>query len=673
MKSRYLSVLLLTACGSSDPSPSQVPAPAPMSGVASPGSGSAALTPVPPGADDDLAAVTAVATAGHKGKFPDADAYVALDRDDVTLGTDGSVTVHHKSIVKILDAQRGKEKFADVHIPFDATRDKLDLQVARTVNADGVPHVASPEEIGDIVPPQLADATIYADARERVISFPAVDTGSVVELEYTRTTKAGPDAASGGELALARWNPIGSRIVTITVPAGAAAPKLAVLGTTVTPTESTAAAGGHTTTYTISDLPDRHGEAGSAPDATTLPRLVYGFQPDWKAALAPFAARFLDVAVPATPNAAIKAEADALVAGIAATGPAARAAKIYAFVAQDVRSVELPLGTAGYVPHAPEVVLANRYGDPRDKVALLLALAAAEGISGTPVLVRTRHVKIEPSVPTVAQFDHLIGKLSIDGKDTWFDPNEASGRYGVALAGQDNLVLPLARGGAELGARPPLAPETSASHTTAKLALAADGSLDARYTYSLTGRFATETIDALRPLAGENLARYFQKMAGGVAAGAIDAGHEIGDLSNVTGALEISHHVTVPGYAQAEGSVRVLELPPVSLDDAQYAPGTGLSERKTSLFVGTPRLQTSDVTVDLPAGWKVSYVPPEQTGTADGVTFTEKCSAAGQTVTCHREISLSQLEIGTEQYGAFRDAFAKLHAYERRIVVLTKA
>jgi hypothetical protein len=621
---------------------------------------------------DDLALLTSLANTAHKAKFPDADAYVALDRDDVTLAADGSVSVHHKSIVKVLDPQRGKAKFADVHVPFDADRETLVLHVARTVNADGVPHSASPDEIGDIVPPELADAQIYASARERVISFPAVDTGSIVELEYTRTTKPGADAPGGGELALARWDPIGSRIVTITTPATAPAPRLAVLGTDAKPTESNGN-GTRTYTYAIADLPDRHAEGGAPPDATTLPRLLYGFQPDWKAALAPIADRFLAVAVPAAPNAAIQTEADELVAGVPPTDTAARAAKLYAFVALDIRTIELPLGTAGYEPHAPAVVLANRYGDPRDKVALLLALAAAEGISGTPVLVRARHVRVDPSVPTVAQFDYIIGKLSIDGKDTWIDPSESTGRFGFAPAGEDNLVLPVVRGGAELGARPVLPPDTSVSHTTAKLALTADGTLDAHYTYQLTGEFATQTATLLRPLAGETLARFFQEAAGRVAAGATDAGHEISNLTAVTGPLEISQHVSVPGYAQPEGPVRVVELPPLSLAAAVYAPPTGMSTRTTPLMTGAPNTQTADVTVEIPAGWKVAYVPPDESGSADGVSFRDACTADGQVVTCHREITSSQVEIASAQYPAFRDAFAKLRAYERRIVVLTRA
>src|SRR5688500_5526422 len=150
--------------------------------------------------DPALARLVELAQNGPgKDKYPQADAIVALERDDITYKADGTIVTKHHSIVKLLDPQRGKEKFADLHIQYDSKRETLEIHTARTVNVDGKPQAASKDEIGDIVPAQLADATIYSDVRERVISFPAVDTGSVLELIYTRTTKATPDSPLGGE------------------------------------------------------------------------------------------------------------------------------------------------------------------------------------------------------------------------------------------------------------------------------------------------------------------------------------------------------------------------------------------------------------------------------------------------------------------------------------------
>lgn len=635
-----------------------------------PGAAAAAARPeAPRDAAAELAKLVELAQGDADRKdFPDADSVVALDRDDITLQPDGTVVEHHRSIVKILDAQRGKEKFADIKIPFDARRQTLELITARTVTTDGKAHVTSAEEITDIVPPRVADATIYSDVRERVVSYPAVDSGSVVELEYKRITKPGPDASLGGAKLLGAWNPIRHREVTITVPAGTT-PKFAVTGLELAPTRSNAA-GGTRYTFTVKDQPDRHQESGAIHDASVLPRLVYGFQPDWNRVVQPIADRFLNAAVPAPLPEAVTAQAAKLVAN--ATSDEDKARAIYKFVAHDIRSVDLPLGWAGYEPHAPDVVLSNRYGDDRDKVGLLLALCAASGLDGRAVLVRTGKVPVLDSVPTIAQYDRMIARLSVGGKDIWLDPSDENGQFGIAFAGQDNLVLPLERKGAEVGRRPPLDPSTSIAHTTATFTLSPNGDLEATYQHDLTGWYADRASGELRPLKGEHRVRYFQQAASGLSASAIAKSHEVGDTMSVSGPLKVAQRVTIPGYSEAQGKFRVFELPPSALDLTDDIPSASLAERKYPMWIGTPRTKKHDISVQVPAGWKVAYVPPELSGAVDGIKYTSKCEAIERTIKCQTEVAVDKLELAPDKYAGYRDALAKLRAYERRIVLLTK-
>ncbi len=619
--------------------------------------------------DPALRTLVELATNGPgKDKYPQADAIVALERDDITYKPDGTIVTKHHSIVKLLDPQRGKEKYADLHIQYDSKRETLTIDTARTVNADGKPHVASKDEIGDIVPAMLSDATIYSDVRERVVTFPAVDTGSVLELEYTRTIKATPDSPLGGEEMLAQWNPVLERVVTITAPSGTT-PKLAVEGVKLDATTSTSG-GNKVWTYKIENQPDRHPEMGSLVEAAVLPRLVYGFAPSWAKVVQPVADRFLSKAVPSPLPPAIKAEADRIVAG--ATTPAEKATKLFAFVSHDIRSVELPLGWAGYEPHAPDAVLQNRYADQRDKVGLLLALAASQGITGRAVLVRTGKVPVVQSVPTVAQFDRVIAKLDVDGKDVWVDPSDEHGQYGIAFAGQDNMVLPLDKGGSELGSRPALDPSTSISATKADYKLSANGDLQATYSYEMTGWYANRAQEELRPLKGELLDRYFQQAVGAVSPSAVDKGHEVGDTQSVTGAMTVKQTIAVPGYSTAQANFRVFELPAITLGVAEEEPSAGLSTRKTPLWIGTPRTERGEITVQVPAGWKVTYVPPKLEGKAEGLSYSSGCEANGQMITCKGEIKLDKLVVPTDKYGSFREALTQLQAYERRIVLLTR-
>jgi hypothetical protein len=625
---------------------------------------------VDPAKDPDLAQMIELAKNGPgMMDYPQADAVVAVERDDFTLAADGSIVHHSKSIVKLLDAQRAKEKFADVHLPYDGARQTLTVDMARTVNEDGEAHAASPDEILDIVPSWLADATIYSDVRERVVSFPAVDKGSVVELETTRVTKPGPDSAMGAEVMLGQWDPILDRTVTVTTPTGVT-PKLAVVGLDLKPTEATTA-NGHTYTFHLAKQPDRQRESGSPGDAVVLPRLVISFQPSWAKVLEPIAARFLDKAIPQPLPEDIKHEADRIVAG--AASETEKAEKLYAFVAHDIRSVDVPLGAAGYEPHPPATVLANKYADARDKVGLLLALAAAEGLVGRPVFVRSGKVPVLQDVPTLAQFDHIVARISVDKQDVWLNPTDENGQYGFVLAGQDSMVLPIEKGGAELGQRPAMDPTSSVSHVTANYVLGANGDLAATYKYELTGWFANQATAALRRLKGENLDKYFQHAAGELSASAVDQGHVVSDTMAVQGPMTITHKVAVPGYSAAQGNFRNFELPRVTLGFADELPAVGTTKRKSPLWIGAPRTETGDVTVQIPAGWKVAYVPEKLEGQVDGVAFSSTCAVNGQTVTCHDEIKLDKLVVENAQYGAFHEALAKLHAYERRVVLLTKA
>jgi hypothetical protein len=383
--------------------------------------------------------------------------------------------------------------------------------------------------------------------------------------------------------------------------------------------------------------------------------------------LQPIGERFVKAALPTPLPATVKQQADQLVAG--AKNETEKAQRLLAFVAHDVRSVDLPLGTAGYEPHAPDVVLANKYADDRDKVGLLLALAAAEGIRGVPVAVRASDVPIVESVPTIAQFDRLVAKLTIDGKDVWLAPSDEDAQYGLVASGQDNLVLPLAPGGGELGKRPMLDPSTSVAKSDIKFTLGANGDVDATLHETFTGYYANAFTGMLRPLKGEHLTQWFQESAAGIYPAALDKGHTIGDTMSVNG-FELTRTVSLPGYSAEQGNVRVFEMPDVAFDEH---PSSGLTTRKYPLHVGTPRIEQRDTSVQVPGGWKIAYVPPKLEGGAEGVRFTAACEAKGQTVTCHDEVKFDKVIVSTAQYGAYHDALAKMKAYERRVVLLVKA
>ena len=214
--------------------------------------------------------------------------------------------------------------------------------------------------------------------------------------------------------------------------------------------------------------------------------------------------------------------------------------------------------------------------------ACLLALASSQGIKGRAVLVRTGKVPVISSVPTLAQFDRMIAKLDVGGKDVWVDPSDEHGQYGVAFAGQDNLVLPLDKGGVELGSRPALDPSTWVSHTKAQFTLSPNGDLDGEVHVRALGLVRGSRDAELRPLKGELADRFFQQQAAGMSASARRQGphrqrHALGHRPGHRHARRQR-----PGLLVGAGQhARVRAAADFTLGVADDEPSASLSTRKT--------------------------------------------------------------------------------------------
>src|SRR6202012_4429229 len=67
--------------------------------------------------------------------------------------------------------------------------------------------------------------------------------------------------------------------------------------------------------------------------------------------------------------------------------PEEQARALYSFVSTHTRYVGIDFGIGRYQPHAAEEILANNYGDCKDKDTLLEALLRARGLKSAPALI----------------------------------------------------------------------------------------------------------------------------------------------------------------------------------------------------------------------------------------------------------------------------------------------
>jgi len=99
---------------------------------------------------------------------------------------------------------------------------------------------------------------------------------------------------------------------------------------------------------------------------------------------------------------------------------------LYEFVRDHIRYVAIEIGIGDYQPHFAATTFRNRYGDCKDKVALLSAMAQCLSIPVYPVLISTwHHGRIDTSLVSHTHFNHVIAVAHLpDGDWLWMDPTD---------------------------------------------------------------------------------------------------------------------------------------------------------------------------------------------------------------------------------------------------------
>ena len=112
------------------------------------------------------------------------------------------------------------------------------------------------------------------------------------------------------------------------------------------------------------------------------------------------------------------------------------------FVRDEVRYVAVEIGKGKFTPRSATKTFYNRYGDCKDKVALMRAMLGIAKIPSVSVLASVGSY-VDPALPTPLQFDHCILGIHVDSIsdvpekpnatiENWvlFDPTDPSQKFG---------------------------------------------------------------------------------------------------------------------------------------------------------------------------------------------------------------------------------------------------
>jgi transglutaminase-like putative cysteine protease len=593
------------------------------------------------------------------GDHPGADAVILRRALTYTLAESPAVEVMSEDFIQVLTSE-GARAF-DFELAYSPPEEELEVLDCELRRPDGAIERVEPSEVRAAPAPAAPGYTLPATVR---VSLPGAEPGAVLRLRLRRAWRRFPLPHPVLEVPLGDRHPIRELTVEVRVPAGSPLHHAAVAGDgAAAAPERASTAYADVYRWRLADRPARIAEPLTAPGGG--PRLLVSTFPDWPA-YTDWYRRLVREAGRVTPE--IAARARELTAG--ARTDRERAAALYDFVT-GLRYVAVPLGVSSHRPHAAADVLADRYGDCKDKANLLNALLAAVGIEADLVLV-PRFADTHPAVPGAA-FNHAISRIRLDDGVVWVDATDEIARFGLLPPGDPNRRVLIVREGEDgLTRLPAPVPADHRLEIAAEIALPVSGDgpaaarLEARaegfadYRLRRAARVAAAGVPllehGLRPHAGAfGLVRQEHPPAG-----ALDrafAWSAEGSWSGLTAPL--------PGAAGGAAARRWLLHVPFWLP-AEWS--LALAERSAPLFLneGYPLALAETVRVRLPAAARRAELPPDRSGGAGPLAWSlawERAAAPGGLIVTGRfEAELATGELTIAESESFQRGLPALYA-----------
>lgn len=345
------------------------------------------------------------------------------------VSTDGTWTMEVDTARRV-DEAPAVNGLGQAPVQYSESLQSVEILEAYTTTRDGKRIDVPADKIITQQMPASTGAPTFSDIKRKVVVFPQMEVGATVNVRY-RIKQLKP-FLPGLFSALATFNPyfeVQAGSVTLRAPEKL---KLHISSRDVQGGEvKSATRGQREWRWTYASASTVVPEEGSLVVESFSPYVAASSMETWSE----FGKAYMmgaEAAARVTP--AVQKLADEITAGISDRRTQADA--LYRWVSTQIRYVSIAMGVGGYVPHLADEIIAARYGDCKDKSALLTALLHAKGIRAMPVLINSGASYQLPDTVLLGAFDHAITYLP--DWDLFVDATSGFAPFGVLASGLQN-------------------------------------------------------------------------------------------------------------------------------------------------------------------------------------------------------------------------------------------
>ena len=378
----------------------------------------------------DPKAVLAAAEAIPAGE---AGAVVLLDEGTHTFDARGGSVSTQRVVVRIVN-DSGVDQWGSINAPWAPWYQEKPQIQARVISKDGSVHVLDGSALVESAAPEES-LDIFSDNRIIRAPLPGVAVGAVIEELITYKSKESLyDAASSDVFFFGGFQPVHRARMIVDAPASLALQF--VNQARIEPRKEEKDGHQHIVFEGGPYAPKEDFEWDLPYDVSLIPWVGVSTAASWQ----DLAKRYSEIVEKQIANAALDKQLREAVGN--SKDPREIVTKALAYIQKHVRYAGVEVGESSVVPRTPQTVLANRYGDCKDKATLLVALLRAANIKAHVALLRAgEDFDVPRELPGLGMFNHAI--VVVDGATPlWVDPTDEYSRAGeLPLMDQGRLAL----------------------------------------------------------------------------------------------------------------------------------------------------------------------------------------------------------------------------------------
>jgi len=345
-------------------------------------------------------------------------AQIELLETKVRFETNGDSRKEVHALVKI-SSELGVRQFAQLNFDFNRSFESVEIPMAHITHANGGTSDILPSAVADHPNPAVVNAPAYQDVRVKSVRILGLQPGDSLEYRVVRAVSHHPLAPDFWlEHSFDRTGVVAQEIFEVDFPS---TPETQVHINSSTPVTSTEGTAEKRQVYRWRRV--FKGEDATAKEpSVSEPDIVLTSFGSWEQ-LGERLKGFLEPSGnPATDVTEKAFELGKVTTTSSANASELRAEAFYAFVSQNTRTIDLPLGSTGFRTRNPSDILKSGYATAEDKFALFAALTNAFGIAQAG-LIPAAGGDAQTSLPRPSVFDHLLTLIRWPSLDFWLELN----------------------------------------------------------------------------------------------------------------------------------------------------------------------------------------------------------------------------------------------------------